>query len=174
MLSAGFPVASIPTASDGDLAGLVKVDPQRISQAIRRVRVASTIRDRVVAASARIRTASIAMSQANALQPAIDPGEIETITFDFADALGDDEAIISVTEVSLRVVLGTPDADAADRKIGDPTIVNSPSGAIAAAVTQQFGNMVGGATYQLSCLVETDADQTLRLRVNLPCSIIPS
>lgn len=114
------------------------------------------------------------MTQALQLAPPSDPGEIETLTFDFAPALGVGETIVTVTSMLVAIVIGT-DTGTNSHFQGAATITASPStGAASAAVIQQVQNMVGGCTYQFQCLVQTTAGQRLQLRVNLPCAVVPT
>lgn len=137
-----------------------KIDPKRVIRANQRQR-------------------NVMMSQSQPLQPAIDVGEIETITFDFGLLLPTGGFIASITDVSCSVV-GNPLADPTPslRLIGTAAIVTalpkpSGSGLSQAAVAQRVGNMVGGVTYLLQCKVQTSDAQTLVLWAHLQC-ITPS
>lgn len=111
------------------------------------------------------------MTQSSDLKPPTEPGEIETLTFDFAPALAVGETITSVVSI-LCAVTGS---DVATGHLqGGASIVASPSTGLAGqAVIQQVKSMLGNNTYQYQCLVATSGGQQLLLRVNLPCIAIP-
>lgn len=113
------------------------------------------------------------MPQPTNMVPPTTPGEVETLTFDYSDLLGDDEFILSVESVKCAVVFGSDDP--AGKIIGSNLIIRSPeTGKIDAAVLQRVGDMVGGVIYQIQCLVQTTGGQTLRLSANMSCDAIPT
>lgn len=113
------------------------------------------------------------MSQATDLSPAADPGEVEIITFDFGPMLSAGETISGTPVITPYVVQGKAVASSGNLS-GSPSVVASPgTGAANSAVQQKVGAMVGGSTYQYQCVAVTSAGQTLSLRVNLPCAVVP-
>lgn len=112
------------------------------------------------------------MTQALDLMPPTEPGEIETITFDYGTGLSAEETIVSVLGITCATVIGSDSP--AGKLVGSAAIITSPySGVASQAVIQQVGSMVGNNTYQFSCLVLTSANQRLRLRSNIRCALVP-
>lgn len=99
----------------------------------------------------------------------IDAGEIVTGTFDFGPWLSSGVTIASILSTTCAVYQGT-DASAATRLVGPAVIGPSPSsGAISAAVLQQWGNMVAGVCYRLDATVLTSDGQTFTLWAHQLC-----
>jgi hypothetical protein len=112
------------------------------------------------------------MTLAIELRPPTEPGEVETLTFDFGPALANVETITSVTSIKCAVIVGSDSATG--HLQGAAAIEPSPStGLPSQAVLQQVKSMLAGCTYQYQCLVLTSAGQALQLRVNLPCAYVP-
>lgn len=111
------------------------------------------------------------MSFANDLYPPIDAGvETETIGFDFGPALKASVSILSISSVTCTVESGA-DATPTARLIGSPALITSAATGLAnQAVSQQFGNGVGGVNYKLQCVVNTSDSQVLSLWTHIPCT----
>lgn len=110
------------------------------------------------------------MARTPDLTPPIDSSvEQELMTFDFGPILATSETITTISSVSCDVFEGS-DTHAFDRLLASPVVAASPTtGAAAAAVVQSIGNMIGGTTYRLQCLVTTSLGQKLSLWTHLAC-----
>jgi hypothetical protein len=113
------------------------------------------------------------VAQTNQLEPAIDSTvEEETVTFDYGLILATGVTITSVVSVTCNVAAGSEGSDPspASRLINGAQIAASPSTeASLAAVNQLVGDMLGGVTYLLQCVVNTSDGQKLSLWTHLPC-----
>lgn len=112
--------------------------------------------------------------QARDIVPPVDPGEIVTVTFDFGYLLAQAipvggtlpippstqpppavqiANIAPLNPFTCAVVTGS-DPSPQTRIIGSSLVIPSPTtGTPAGAVTQQFGNMLGGVKYRIACFV---------------------
>jgi hypothetical protein len=110
------------------------------------------------------------MSQTNDLLPPIDSSvEVLTIGFDFGRVLASGESIASIVELTCEVYLGA-DPSPASRLIGTPAIIASQQTKVAAAaVAQQVGSMLAGATYRLQCVVLTTQGNQPSLWTHFAC-----
>jgi hypothetical protein len=94
---------------------------------------------------------------------AIDPTETINGTWDFGPWLSATVTISGITLTSCTVLAGT-DVGAAGRLIGAAQILASPTTKIASqAVIQQWGTMLAGVIYVMTCTVQTSDNQTLTL-----------
>ena len=110
------------------------------------------------------------VAKTNDIGPAIDSVIEEcTVTFDFGPWLASGVTIASVDELLCNVYQGT-DVSASSRLLGAPQILASPmTSAPSAAVASLVGNMIGGVTYRIQCVVFTTDGQVLSLWTHLPC-----
>jgi hypothetical protein len=110
------------------------------------------------------------MSQTADLQPPIDSTvEQFVVTWDFGFILGQNVSITNIVEIVCSVVTGN-DPNAATRLLAIPQTIPSPNtGGIDQAVSQLIGNMIGGTTYRLQCVVQTSDGQQPSLWSHLSC-----
>lgn len=111
------------------------------------------------------------MSQAPNLMPPIDSSvEEEFVYWDFVNILTNGAVLTTIESVTCVVFSGTDPTPSA-RLIGSPGVVPSPAtGAAACAVAQMVGDMIGGVTYRLQCVVNVSDGQVLSLWSRLLCS----
>ena len=110
------------------------------------------------------------MAATDDLQPPIDPGEIETVSFDFGPALATGETVRTIVSSSCAVLIGT-DSSASERILGSPQIVASPSTGLASGgVAMRIGTMIADTVYRLQVFVTTSAGQTLTLYTHIQCA----
>ncbi len=116
--------------------------------------------------------ASNTLAQTNDLIPPIDSSvEVEWVYFDYSQIIDPGVLITAVTSLTCTVNYGS-DPAASTRLIGASAIVTSPrSQAPSAAVAQLVGDMVGGVTYLLQCVVATDDGQEISLWTHLACRV---
>ena len=100
----------------------------------------------------------------------IDTNEIRTITFDYLNYLSPSQALSGVPTLFCTTLVGV-DLLAQARLIGAPQIIASPAnGRQGASVSQQIGQMVGGVTYVIQCVVPAPPDIP-SLWAQLPCDL---
>lgn len=110
------------------------------------------------------------MAQAPSLTP-MDPGQEETVTFDFGRALSPGVTITGDITITCTVAEDSTvcDPTPSSRIIGSASIGTSPwSGLAAQAVLQRFGNCVAGCLYVLQCTCMTSDGDTPSVWGHLP------
>lgn len=170
--------APIPNSSQfwSIYAGWISVQPQPIFGSsvitllqpsfILNPNLIATVQPRRMVATIVSRT----MARTNDLGPPIDSTvEQETVTFDFGPLLAPGVVITSIVSLTCVVYAGRDPAPST-RLIGASALGPSPKTfANTTAVYQLVGNMVGGVTYRLQCVVKTSDGQTPSGYTHLEC-----
>lgn len=107
------------------------------------------------------------MPKGNDFSP-VDPTETVTVTWDFGPWLP--AAVTASTPQTTCTLLSGVDAAPSSRLIGAPQMVASQVTKVASqAVQQQVSGMIAGATYILTCTVNTSDSQVLTLWAHQRC-----
>lgn len=99
-----------------------------------------------------------------------DPSESEVYSFDYTAELGPTEELTGAT-FSIALVEGV-DADPASRLDGAASVGAKAGGTRDVLASQRLTSLQPGARYRLSCLAETDADNTISLYAHVTCKAL--